>query len=112
VMTVPQAHVPYHSEPVMASQTVDLGENMFNGVLCKGTRTIMTIPVSTVGNAHEIKIVDERWYSEELGALVKSWNSDPRFGVSSYELTNIVQADPDESLFHVPLDYVLKQRSY
>ena len=108
VQTVSQAHVPNNSEPVMASQTEDLGEKMLNGVLCKGTRTIMTIPVSAVGNAHEIKVVDERWYSNELGALVKSSTSDPRFGVSSYELTNIIQSDPDESLFQIPADYVLK----
>lgn len=68
----------------------------------------MLIPARAVGNAHEIKVVDERWYSEELGALVKSSTSDPRFGVSSYELTNIVQTDPDESLFQIPVDYVLK----
>jgi hypothetical protein len=112
VQTVPQAHVPYRTDPVMAYQTVDLGKRMLNGVLCKGTRTIMTIPVSAVGNAHEIKIVDERWYSDELGALVKSSDSDPRFGVSSYELTDVVQADPDESLFRVPPDYIEKPRSF
>jgi hypothetical protein len=108
VQTVSQAHVPDGSEPVMAYQTEDLGEKMLNSVLCKGTRTIMTIPVSAVGNAHEIKVVDERWYSVELGALVKSSTSDPRFGASSYELTNILQSDPDESLFQIPADYVLK----
>jgi hypothetical protein len=110
VQIVPEAHVPYHSDPVMAYQTVDLGERMINGALCRGTRTIMTIPISAVGNAHEMKIVDERWYSDELGALVRSSDSDPRFGVSSYELTDISKADPDESLFRVPADYVLKSR--
>jgi hypothetical protein len=110
VQTVSQAHLPNNSEPVMAYQTIDLGEKTLNGVLAKGTRTIMIIPVSAVGNAHEIKVIDERWYSDELGALVTSRTSDPRFGVTSYELTDIVQSDPDESLFQVPSDYVLKPR--
>jgi hypothetical protein len=112
VQNVSQAHVPNGAEPVMAYQSEDLGQKTQNGVLCKGTRTTMTIPVSAVGNAHEIKIVDERWYSEDLGALVKSSTNDPRFGVSTYELTNILRTDPDVSLFQVPADYVLKQRSY
>jgi hypothetical protein len=112
MLTVPKEHVPYHSEPVRAYQKEDLGEENLNGVLCKGTRTTMTIPVNAVGNAREIKVVDERWYSEDLGALVKSSTNDPRFGVSTYELTNILRTDPDVSLFQVPADYVLKQRSY
>lgn len=109
---VPKEHVPYHSEHVTAYQTEDLGEKMLNGVPCKGTRTTMTIPIGEVGNTQEIKIIDERWYSEDLGALVKSSTNDPRFGVSTYELTNIVQTDPDVSLFQIPADYALKQRSY
>ena len=112
VQIVSQSAVPNGAEPVMGYQTEDLGEKMLNGIPCKGTRTTMMIPVSAVGNAHEIKIVDERWYSEDLGALVKSSTNDPRFGVSTYELTNIVQTDPDVSLFQVPADYALKQRSH
>jgi len=110
VQIVTQSHLPNGAEPVMAYQKEDLGEKNLNGVLCKGTRTTMTIPVSAIGNEHEIKVVDERWYSEDLGALVRSSTSDPRFGVTTYELTNILRTDPDVSLFQVPADYVLKQR--
>lgn len=113
LQTVPQGHyVPYHAEPIKNYETEDLGTRMVNGVFCKGSRTTMIIPASALGNDRDIKIVDERWISEDLGALVKSSNSDPRFGLTSYELTNIVQNPPDEKLFQVPADYTLKQHSH
>jgi hypothetical protein len=34
--------------------------------------------------------------------LIKSVNKDPRFGETSYELTNIQQGAPDASLFKIP----------
>jgi hypothetical protein len=109
IQTAHQGHVPYHAEPVRNYETEDLGVRIVNGVSCKGSRTTMIIPVATLGNDRDIKIVDERWFSPDLGALVKSSNSDPRFGVTSYDLTNIVQAAPDEKLFELPAGYTLKQ---
>jgi outer membrane protein assembly factor BamA len=47
----------------------------------------------------------ERWFSPFLNLLVKSVSSDPRFGMTTYELTNISLALPDLSLFRVPADY-------
>jgi hypothetical protein len=40
--------------------------------------------------------------------LLKSSNSDPRFGATTYELTDLKQAPPDPSLFRVPADYRLR----
>jgi hypothetical protein len=83
---------------------------MVNGVSCKGTRITTVIPAGSFGNDRDVKVVNERWYSDDLKALVKSTNSDPRFGTSTYELTNIVQGHPDASLFLVPTDFVNEQR--
>lgn len=83
----------------------DLGTQNVNGVLAKGTRSTITIPVGQIGNDHALQVVNERWYSDELGMLVKSSNSDPRFGTTTYELTNISRAAPDPSLFQIPADY-------
>jgi len=88
-------------EPV----TEDLPTQMIDGVSARGTRITITIPSGTVGNDHDLSVVNERWVSDDLKLLVKSSNSDPRFGVTTYELTNILQAPPDPTLFQVPIDY-------
>ena len=90
----------------------DLGTQTFNGVNAAGTRVTVTIPVGAFGNNRELKVVNERWYSPELQTLVKSSNSDPRFGVNSYELTNILRTDPDPALFQPPADYTLTSRNH
>jgi hypothetical protein len=96
-----------------ANNTVfeDLGVQMQNGVLATGTRNTRTIPQGQIGNNRDIHVVDERWYSEDLQMLVKSINSDPRFGETTYELTNISQDDPDPALFQIPADYTIVDMS-
>jgi hypothetical protein len=86
----------------------DLSEQTISGVRAKGSRVTVTIPAGTFGNDRDVKVVNERWYSDDLQLLLKSINSDPRFGVTSYELTNIVQGQPDPALFLVPADYQQK----
>jgi hypothetical protein len=44
-------------------------------------------------------VVYERWYSKDLQMMVKTMNSDPRYGVTTYDLTNISQNVPDATLF-------------
>ena len=97
---------------------VDTGNNgnveslppqMINGVLSQGTRTTETIPVGKIGNDRVISVVSERWYSNDLQMLVRSSSSDPRFGDSTYQLTNIVQTSPDPSLFQIPGDYTIRK---
>ena len=34
-------------------------------------------------------------------------NSDPRYGDTTYELTNISMAPPDPALFEIPSDYTV-----
>jgi hypothetical protein len=41
--------------------------------------------------------------------VVRSKTSDPRFGDSVYQVTNITRAEPDPSLFTVPADYQVQQ---
>jgi hypothetical protein len=86
----------------------ELPTQTINGVLAKGSRITMTIPAGTFGNDRDVKVVNERWYSDDLQVLLKSTNNDPRFGVTTYELTNIVTGQPDPALFLVPSDYQQK----
>jgi len=90
--------------------TEDLGQQKVNGLMAKGSRVTITIPVGAVGNNREIKVVNERWYSDELQVLIKSINTDPRFGVNVYEFTDIKQTNPPESLFEPPSDYTFVKR--
>jgi hypothetical protein len=87
----------------------ELAPQMVNGILAKGSRITSTIPAGAFGNDRDVKIVNERWYSDDLQVLVKSSNSDPRFGTTTYELTGILQAAPDPALFHPPADYSMGQ---
>ncbi len=96
--------------PDQKGVTEDLGLKMINAVMAKGSRVTITIPAGALGNNRDIKVVNERWYSDALGALVKSINNDPRFGVNEYELTEISQSAPDTSLFMPPSDYTLTTR--
>jgi len=95
----------FHNLRGNTGTTEELPAQTINGVHAKGSRVTITIPAGSFGNDREVKVVNERWYSDDLQVLVKSTNSDPRFGVTTYELTNIVTAAPDPALFLVPSDY-------
>jgi hypothetical protein len=90
-------------------QTEDLGKQTMNGINVQGTRRTRTIPAGQIGNEKALTVVFERWYSPDLQMVVMSKHTDPRFGQTTYNLTNIQQKEPDASLFAVPADYTVKQ---
>ncbi len=92
-------------EPGDNGSIENLPEQLINGTMAKGTRTTETIPIGKVGNDRPISVVNERWFSSDLQMVVKSTSSDPRFGDTNYQLTNVMQAPPDPSLFKIPFDY-------
>ena len=85
-----------------------LGEQVLEGLLVKGTRMTDTIPAGTIGNERAIDIVTERWYSEDIDAMVLQRFSDPRSGETTYRLVNVVLGDPSPDLFQVPQGYELR----
>lgn len=87
----------------------DLGTQTIAGVSAQGTRYTRTIPVGQIGNEKPILIVSEHWYSNDLQMTVMSKRSDPRFGETSYTLSNIQRSEPVASLFAVPSDYTVTQ---
>jgi hypothetical protein len=95
---------------VMAETTENLPAQTVNGVTAQGIRTTMTIPKGQIGNNRDIKVMTERWFSNDLQMLVKSTNSDPRFGDTAYQLTKVVQSAPDPALFQIPADYTLTEQ--
>jgi TonB family protein len=90
--------------------TESLGKQSIEGVEAEGTRTTITIPAGMMGNERPINIVSERWYSPELQTVVMTKHSDPRFGETSYRLTNINRSELARTLFEVPSDYTVKER--
>jgi TonB family protein len=88
--------------------TESLGKQIIEGVEAEGTRTTITLPAGMMGNERPINIVSERWYSPELQTVLMTRHSDPRFGETSYRLTNINRSEPTSTLFEVPSDYTLK----
>jgi hypothetical protein len=90
-------------------KTESLGAQTIDGMNTEGTRTTRTIPAGEIGNEQPITIVSERWYSADLQMDVKSTHTDPRFGTTTYTLTNIQRMEPAASLFAVPSDYSIEQ---
>ena len=86
----------------------ELGTQNVNGVIAQGKSITRTIPAGVVGNAQPIVSTTERWYSPDLQVPVSAKSSDPRFGDSTYSLSNIRRGDPPSSLFQVPSDYTIK----
>ena len=100
----------FHRHPSSADvKKEELGKQTIEGVEAEGTRTTTTIPAGAVGNEAPIQIVSERWYSPELQTVVMTRHSDPRFGETTFRLTNINRSEPARSLFEVPSDYTVKE---
>jgi hypothetical protein len=85
--------------------TESLGSQTMEGVVANGVRTTRTIPAGQMGNERAITIVTEVWTSPDLKTIVSSKRNDPRMGEQTFQLTNIVRAEPDASLFAVPADF-------
>jgi hypothetical protein len=93
----------------LEEKSESLGKETIAGLSADGTRTITSIPANAIGNERQLDIVRERWYSADLGIVLRSKQSDPRFGETTYEVTNLGRVGPSPSLFEVPSDYKLRE---
>ena len=84
-----------------------LGTTFMEGVAVEGTRTTVTIPAGQIGNERPIEIVSERWFAPDLKVLVMSRQSDPRFGETTYRLTNLDRNEPPAQSFEIPPDFTV-----
>jgi hypothetical protein len=107
-----EGKVQAHVRDAVAEGTLtkeDLGTQTMDGVSAQGTRFTHVIPAGEIGNEKPITVVREVWYSSDLQMMVMSKRSDPRFGETTYSLTNLQRDEPDASLFKVPSDYTVTQ---
>ena len=93
------------------ANTEQLGKQLVEGVECQGERAVTTMPAGTIGNDRPIETVNETWYSAELKIMIQSKRSDPRFGESTYSVTNITRSEPYAELFQVPSEYKIDSES-
>ena len=103
----PSPFVSSRTIPKYATNTEQLGKQMIEGVECEGTRAVTTMPAGVIGNERPIETVNEIWYSQELKIMILSKRSDPRFGETTYRITNINRSEPDAALFQVPSEYTI-----
>jgi hypothetical protein len=103
-----------HADPGEAganpnAKTEQLGAKTIEGISVTGTRTTTTIPAGTIGNDKDLVITRETWYSPDLKLVIQSTQIDPRFGETTYTLTNIQRNVPDPTLFQVPAGYKVEK---
>jgi hypothetical protein len=85
-----------------------LGTQTINGLVAEGTRTTHIIPAGQIGNEKALQVVSERWYSADLQIVLKSTRTDPRFGTTTYTVTNVQRTEPAATLFAVPAEYTVE----
>jgi hypothetical protein len=90
-------------------KTESLGDKTIAGIAVTGTKTTNTIPAGTIGNDQDIVVTRETWYSPDLKLVIQSTQTDPRFGETTYSLTNIQHSEPDPALFQVPAGYKVEK---
>ena len=90
-------------------KTESLGTKTIEGIPVVGTKTTSTIPAGTIGNDKDLVITRETWYSPDLKLVIQSTQTDPRFGETTYTLTNIQRSEPDRTLFQIPAGYKVEK---
>ncbi len=90
-------------------KTESLGRQTIAGLVADGTRTTQTIPAGQIGNSLPIQVVNERWYSADLQAVILQKRSDPRSGETVSQWTNVSRAEPPSTLFVAPADFQASQ---
>jgi len=79
------------------------------GLRLPGNRSTSTIPAGAIGNEKDLTTTHDEWYSPALKVVIQSTQIDPRFGQTTYSLTDIEQGPPDQALFQVPPDYKVEE---
>lgn len=105
---------PKDDPPIRASRkdetvkTENLGSQDIEGARCWGRRTTRVVPPGVFGNDQAITIIDEFWYSDELGLDLVRRHSDPRSGEQISELRDLQRTEPAPEMFKVPPDYTIQ----
>lgn len=86
----------------------DLGKSTLEGVEVVGTREILTLNPSTVGNSKPLSVVKEFWYSPQLGINLLVKRIDPRHGTQIFSVSDVKLAAPAPGIFQLPQGYAIQ----
>jgi hypothetical protein len=89
-------------------KTEKLDNQDISGLHCWGRRTTRLVPRGAFGNDQPIEIVDEFWYSDELGLDIVRRHSDPRSGEQVSELHDLQRSEPAPEIFKVPQGFTIQ----
>jgi hypothetical protein len=93
------------------AQVESLGSKTIGGLVADGTRSTRLIPAGAEGNDQPIAITHEAWVSSDLKIDVLRTESDPRFGTTTMELSNVSRAEPAAALFQAPAGYAVQEHT-
>jgi hypothetical protein len=88
-------------------QRETLTPQYINGVYAEGTRTTRTVRLEEDNGGRLIKVTNELWISPDLKIIVRHILDDPRSGISTTDVTDVVRGDPDPALFQAPEGYAV-----
>jgi hypothetical protein len=92
-----------------AVTTESLGSKTVNGVVAEGTRVTRTIAAGKIGNSEAITVTHDSWVAQDLKIEVERVDTDPRYGTTTVEVTNLSRAEPSAALFQAPAGFQLKE---
>ncbi len=99
---------PFEGDAKDSRVETDLGQQTIGGINAIGKSVTRTIPAGTIGNSQPIVEKSEVWTAPDLQVVVRSTHNDPRWGQSTYTLTNVRRGEPSPALFQVPADYTVQ----
>lgn len=103
--TVRRREAGEEGQPMPEPKREKLGKQTIEGVEAEGKRISVTIPAGEFDNERPIEITHEEWYSTELKMIVMMRHVDPRFGETTFRLTNVLRGEQDRALFYPPDGY-------
>jgi hypothetical protein len=86
-----------------------LGSKTINGIVVEGTRTTRVIPAGVHGNSEALTITHDSWVSPDMKLEIERVDTDPRFGTTTVEVTNVSRDEPSAALFQAPAGYQVKE---
>jgi hypothetical protein len=92
-----------------SSAETSLGQKVISGVSTTGTRIVRTIPSGVLGNEKPITSTLEEWLSPDLGVPVQITQKSSIGGLVTLNLSQVVRAEPDPTLFAPPAGYTLHE---
>jgi hypothetical protein len=101
----------FHHGNLPPATTESLGSKTIGGLVADGTRSTRVIPAGAEGNDQPITITHETWVSSDLKVELMRTDSDPRFGTTTMERSNISRTEPAAALFQAPVGYAIQEHT-